>query len=356
MTRYLAVCLLVATAARVHAQQPVIQNGRVETRQATAIDRELTAVGSGPDTVWVLWREPMVDGDPRLCSTWSDGRIFARGETLEPRQTGAEPTQFPAPSNLPLEANTNVVVLLRIVGGAVERMRVIGDDCPIDAGGRAVYVLNGITASESVRYLESLTNIGALNVSANRRLAESAASAIGLHRDAAATAVLDRLIDRATDRTLRRIAASALARTRGAHGFERVTALLKDERDREMRASLVGALAESTQPQVSEALLGLARTDQDGSVRADAAYRYVMRTGQAGFAAARTILTSDADDNVKRRIVAGVASWPSSTGAPILIDLARTSPSLVVRKEAVSALSRSKDPGALKFLEELVTR
>src|SRR5690348_8460572 len=100
MTRYLAVCLLLTAAAgNAGAQQPVIQNGRVETRQATAatnIDRELAAVGSGPDPVWVAWRQPMVDGDPRLCSTWSDGRVFARGETLEPRPMGAEPTPFPA--------------------------------------------------------------------------------------------------------------------------------------------------------------------------------------------------------------------------------------------------------------------
>ena len=356
MTRYLAVCLLLAAAARANAQQPVIQNGRVDTRQATAIDRELTAVGSGPDPVWVAWRQPMVDGDPRLCSTWSDGRIFARGESLEPRPMGAEPTQFPSPTNVRLEANTSVVILVRMVGGTLERMRVVGDDCPIDAGGRTVYMLNGVTPAESIRYLESLTSIAALNVSANRRIAESAASAIGLHRDPAATAALDRLSDRAMDRSLRRIAASALARTRGAHGFERVTALLKDERDRDARLSLVSALAESPQPQVSETLLALARTDPEASVRADAAYRYVTRTGQAGFAPARAILTSDTDDNVKRRIVSGVASWPANTGAPVLIDLARTSASLVVRKEAVSALSRSKDPGALKFLEELVNR
>src|SRR5262245_2659639 len=256
MTRLLVTAAALALAASVSAQQPTVQNGRVETRQATAVDRELSALGAGPDAVWVGWRAPMVDGDPNVCSTWSDSRYFSRGESLEPRPMGADQPAFPAPSGpVRLEGNTNVVILARMIGGTLERLRVIGDDCPIDAGGKTVYMLNGITPAESARYLETLTRLEALNVSANRRLAESAVTAIGLQRDQAATAALDRLSAAGVDRSLRRQAVSALARTRGAHGYEVVTALIKTERDRDTRQGFVSALAESNQPQVPDALL-----------------------------------------------------------------------------------------------------
>jgi HEAT repeat protein len=299
----------------------------------------------------------MVDGDPNVCSTWGDGRVFVRGETLEARPLGSQPPQFPtAAGPARLESGTAVVVLARMVEGRLERLRAIGDDCPIDAGGRTVYWLNGITPAESVRYLDGLTRSDALNISTNRRIAESALAAIALHRDPAATAVLDRLSGREGDRLLRRQAASALARTRGAHGFERVSALLKDESDRDMRQALVSALGESPQPAATDALLALAKADTNGTVRAEAAYRYVRRAGQAGLQAALALLNTDTDDNVKRRVVSAIALLPAPTSSPVLIELARTNPSLVVRKEAVSALGRSKDTGAVQFLEELVNR
>src|SRR6185503_17323674 len=89
------------------AQQPSIQNGRVEPRNATSLDREVATLGGGPDPVWVAWRAPMVDGDPNVCSTWGDGRVFVRGETLESRPLGSQAPQFPAATGpARLEAGT----------------------------------------------------------------------------------------------------------------------------------------------------------------------------------------------------------------------------------------------------------
>ena len=62
-----------------------IQNGKVETRAGTSLDRELTALGAGREATWVAWRLPMIDGDRRSCSTWTaDGQLQYRGEVLEP--------------------------------------------------------------------------------------------------------------------------------------------------------------------------------------------------------------------------------------------------------------------------------
>lgn len=255
-----------------------------------------------------------------------------------------------------MEAGTQLVVLARVVDGGLDRLRTVDDGCPMDAGGRSLYWLTGITSAESVRYLDTLTRQDAINITANRRAAESAISALSLHRDAAATAVLDRLSVRGGERTLRRPAFNALARTRGAHGLQQLQTLLASEVDTDMRQALTTAIAESPQPEATAALLALARDEPAANVRGDAANRYVRRAGQAGVTNALALLNTERDDNVKRRIVNGIADLPPSISTPALLNLARTNTNLAVQKEAVNALGRSKEPAALSLLEELVRK
>jgi hypothetical protein len=344
---------LALSAAEV--QRPSIQNGRVETRAATTIAREITAVGTSASPVWVAWSVPMVQGDRNLCSNWSDGYTFVRGETLE-RTDGSRPTTVaPAGGPVRLEGGTSLVVLARILDGQLERVRSIGDDCPVDAGGVTIHWLTGVTPAESVKYLDGLTRVEPLNVSATRRLAEAAVSALALHQDPSAVPVLDRLSSTATpDGNLRRQAASALAAHRGAQGFDRVVALVKNERGHDLRRSFVGAIAQSPIAQATDALLEIARTDADASVRGEAALRYIRRAGQPALATALAMLDKDPNDEVKRRIISGIGSLPESVAAPALIQLAKSHPSVVVRKDAVSALGRFSDPQARALLEELL--
>jgi hypothetical protein len=54
----------------VFQQSPVpIQNGKVETRQASSIDREVTAAGALGDPVWIARRAPLQPGDRNLCES-----------------------------------------------------------------------------------------------------------------------------------------------------------------------------------------------------------------------------------------------------------------------------------------------
>ena len=355
MRRVLTVILAATCVGGLAAQRPNIQNGRVETRAATSIARELTAVGASGSPVWVAWSVPMVAGDRTLCSSWSDGYTFMRGEILE-RMDNSRPTPLPPPAGpARLEAGTSLVVLARLFEGRLERIRTIGDDCQIDASGTTIHWLTGITPAESVQFLDGLTRADALNVSATRRLAEAAVSAIALHQDASAFPALDRLSSLTTaDSGLRRQAVSGLAAYRGAQGFERVVALIKAEQNRDQRRSYVSALAQRPHEKAIDTLLEIARTDTDANVRGEAVLRYMRRAGQPSLATALVILDKDPDDEVKRRVVSGISTLPESVAAPALIQLAKTHPSVVVRKDAVSALGRLKDPQARALLEELL--
>jgi HEAT repeat protein len=234
-------------------------------------------------------------------------------------------------------------------------MRTLADDCPIDAGGRSVHWLSGITPAESVRFLESLTRtdrVDRFSLTSRRYTAESALTAISLHRDAAADAVLDRL---AATGDMRQRAAQALASTRGAHGFATVQKLLAAEKEPEMRRLLVGALGTTRETGTAEALRPFLR-DSDARIRAEAVYWFAQRGGAPAIGEVTKIVESDADDNVRKRGVSGLSRLPANESVPVLIQLARTSQNPVVRKEAVSVLSRSKDPRAVALMEELIKR
>jgi HEAT repeat protein len=274
---------------------------------------------------------------------------------LDDRMSGQRPAA-PPPSTapVPIERGTALVVLARVVDGRLERLRTIDDACPIDAGGRGIRWLTGITPVASVEYLDGLTRAESLSVGTTRRIAEAAVSAIGLHDTPTAMATLDRLITKDANQGLRRHVVTVLASARGRAGFERVKALISGETDNNLRQHAVSALAQSPEPAVADTLLSLARTDKAANVRAEAASRYVRRVGPPAIETSLKLLENETDDGVRRRIVSAIGSLPNGAGTPSLIQLARTHTNLHVRKEAVAALGRSSDPSARGVLEELL--
>jgi hypothetical protein len=187
---------LVLAAVGLTAQTPQIQNAQVETRAVTSLSRDVAALTAQATTPrWVAWQVPMIDGERGLCCTYySDGMVNpVRGCTMEPADPDAArtPPDFPAPTGpVQLEAGTTLTVYVRLVEGRIERMRVLSDDCPVDAGGREVQWLTGVSGADSVAFLRQLAINEALDVDVRSRLATAAVRGIALHRDPAAVATL----------------------------------------------------------------------------------------------------------------------------------------------------------------------
>ena len=359
-------CLLAfAFVSAVAAQQPQIQNGKVEVRKDTAIERAIASVpAAGPDLpTWVAWKVPMIAGDRDMCSWYSDrtgtlrgtyiddGVVTMIGDTTHPRP------QIAAPSGpVPLEAGTNVVLLARVLEGKVERLRLVGDDCPMDAGGRTVYWLEAVTPAESLRYLTGLAQ-GPSDRSLygqERTLAESAVRAIAYHRDPAADPVLEQFAAGQRDANLKRQATTYLGSMRGAPGAAALARFLAAEKDIDARRSLIAALGQSQAPAAVDTLRGLLR-DPEARVRSEAAYYYVIRGGAGALPEAQKLLASETADTVKTRIVSAIGRLPADTSIPALLQLARGD-NAVVRKQATSTLAQSKDPRAVAFMEAILKR
>jgi len=196
MTRSAIALLFIVAAVGLTAQTPQIQNAQVETRAVTSLSRDVAALTAQATTPrWVAWQVPMIDGERGLCCTYySDGMVSpVRGCTMEPTGPDAArtPPYFPTPTGpVQLEAGTTLTVYVRLVEGRIERMRVLSDDCPVDAGGREVQWLTGVSGADSVAFLKQLAIDESLDVDVRSRLATAAVRGIALHRDAAAVGTL----------------------------------------------------------------------------------------------------------------------------------------------------------------------
>lgn len=358
MKAFSVVVFLAALTAAPIAQQQV-QNGRVERRQAASIDRELGATSSA-EPVWMAWRVPMVEGRRDLCSWYVDDSIATRGFLVEPAPGSPGRPQITPPTGaVPIEAGTGLVTLVRVVEGRVERLRTLSDDCPIDAGGRTIYWLDGVAPAESLKFLDGLTRATSPAIldrvagEARRSIATSAIGAIALHHDPGAETILLRLATGDPDTTLRRQAGTRLA-SRSQRGFDEIRKLIASEQNQSVRRGFVSALGQTRFPATAEALLALARSDADAAVRGDAIYYYASAAGPAGVSNVVAVIENDADDRVRTRGVQGIATLPDADRVEPLISLARTSTNAAVRKQAVSSLSHSKDPRAFAFIEGIL--
>ena len=355
--------LVLGLASTASAQQPSIQNGKVETRKVAALDKEIAtlAAGAATEPVWVGWRVPIVDGERGGCSTWVDDNYYWRGSVLDYSPLGSTtsmtrpPQTTPPAGALPLEGGTGLVVLLRLIDSRVERMQRLADDCPLDAGGRTVYWLDGVTPAESLRVLDGYTReevFERLSMNARRSLTRSALEAIAWHRDPGANPILDRIAT-SSNSELRTAAITLLGSRRGAHGFASLQKMLQGERMPNTRVELVNAIGQTRESGTVGALRALIK-DSDAKVRAAAVYYFAIRGQQAVVPEVTAVVDSDTDVNVRKRAVSGLARLPTDAAIPMLIQIARTNKDPEVKKQAVSLLSQSRDPRAVAYMEEIL--
>jgi hypothetical protein len=330
------------------------QHVQLETRTGASVAAEIQSIARAANSAWIAWRVPMIAGDRHLCSSWSAGDVPMHGELLTQTGPDAMPRLTPPSGPLRLDAGTGLVLLARTSGGHLERLRVVTDDCPIDGGDSTVFWLAAATPAASLAFLDTVSRDPSL-AAPNERLAEAAVTAISLHADDAADAMLERLLAPDFPAAVRQRALAALAGNRGAHGFEAVIAALPRVSEASAQAA-IAALVENPDPRVAPALLRLTQQDPVAAIRAAAVAAYARRAGAAALPDVLAVVANDSADTVKRRAVSAIGTMPGSEPLDSLIALARGSGSLAVRKEAVSVLSRSADPRARQVLEAIVAQ
>ncbi len=352
---------LLALPAAASAQR--ITNGRVERVAVTrALAGEITALASrSSEPFWVGYTLPVVAGDRVMCcfsSRGADGMVFTTGRgsdaectgcSLEP--SGGGPAAAAAASGGPvqLEGATEFLVMARVAGGTVGKIRTFSADCPLDAGGRTVYWLTGVTPAASFAWLTDFVREG------NRR-SGPAIAAVAMTAGPDADRVLDRLVATGQPAKVREQAAFWLGEARGRHGFDTLRRLIATDPNDDVRKRAVFALSRSDQPEMVDTLIALARDDRNPRVRGEALFWLAQEAREKAVGPISDAIANDPDTAVKKRAVFALSQLPKDESVPRLIEVARTNRNPEVRKQAMFWLGQSKDPRALEFFQEILGR
>jgi hypothetical protein len=329
--------------------QPRVTNARMETRAVSgSLDATFRAVVNQQSVpAWIGYAAPMIAGDRSLCCWNSNNGITCQGCMLEPGTASFPATA--ASGTVHLEGATEFYVFFRVEAKQVEKIRTFSVDCNVDAGGLLFILLTGVKANESVALLESLA------AGADRKLANSAISAIGMHRDPAADAALDRFTAASQPEEIRREAVFWLGNARGRQGFESLQRILRSDPSDRVRERAVFALTQSKEPGAIPEMVRVAREDSTARVRGQALFWLAQTaTRQISEDAIRRAIETDPETEVKKKAVSALTQIRNGDGVPLLIEIAKTNRNAAVKKEAMVWLGRSKDPRAVKFFEDLL--
>jgi hypothetical protein len=314
-------------AVCIWAQQPQVENAKLETRALTgSLASQLASSGAGP--FWAAWSEPIIPGQHGdMC--WSNGG--------NEHATGAP---------VRLEGQTSLLVLVRMENAQIDQIRMASLDCRFDGGGLPFYWLTAVPAAESVNWLKA-------QVAGSR--ADSAIFAISMHAGPAADRALDDFAAPSQPDRVREKAAFWLGTSRGAHGVDVLKRMLANDPSQQVRDQVIFALSQSKDPSGMAAVMDAAKNDKNAQVRSKALFWLAQKAAnkQTQDVISNAVL-NDPDRAVKEQAVFALQQLPEGQGVPLLINVAKNNPDPAVRKKAIFWLGQSKDPRALDFFAQVL--
>ena len=336
------------------AQQPHVQNARMETRAVSgALDAAFRSmVNAQTSPAWAGYAVPIIPGDRQSCC-WNND---VRGCFLEPR-TSNQTVAVPANQTVKLEGPSELIVLFRIENRQVGKIRTFTPECELDAGGLPFVWLTGVKPSDSVHLLLALAkeNSAAPADREQVRKADSAVGAIAMHSDPAADPALEELLGATYPDQVRRQAIFWLGNARGTRGFQLVTKIVREDPNDKIREHAVFALTQNKDPQALSVVAGVAHNDKSPRVRGQALFWLAQKAGQKiAESAINDAIANDPETEVKKKAVFALTQMPHNDGVPLLIQVARTNHNAEVRKQAMFWLGQSKDERALAYIEEVL--
>jgi HEAT repeat protein len=320
--------LLMLAALPLLAQPKLLVNAKTDTKSAAAgLEREFKALLTAqPQPAWIAYEVPAVRGGEMGCEYVRDGVSISGVVHLEPPD--------------------HAVILFRVEGNAVNKLRSLSPDCEIDAGGLPVHWLTDVSPAQSVALLATYIPHSELD-------SNGALGAIAVHSDAAADPVLDRYLAPNQPEFLRKRIAS-LEGQRGLHGVEVLKNVLANDISEGVKQSALSGLARNKEPQALDLLIATARTSKEPRTRMQAISSLNRKTGKAVLDTINSAIANDPDVQVRKRGVDALGSLPDGAGVPALIQLVKSSKDVDVRKQAMNKLQNSHDSRAEAFFEEVL--
>jgi hypothetical protein len=357
LAAFLTVSLGTTGVASAYAEGGVagLVNAKVETRVSTAgLEREArTLLATRPGPFWMGYAVP-AQGKPTMCCWSSTDEVGGCGGCRLEGETGKGGFAVQRKEPLPLEGPPRLRILLRGEDGKVERLRMVSEDCALDAGGLPFVWIDGVRPADSTAYLAGLVGAEVGGRKPGKRRDDAALAAIAYTDDPSADAALERFVAQGQPEERRKQAAFWMGQARRARGLEVLSRLVRADPSPRFREHVIFALSQSREPAAVDRIVDVARRDEDGHVRGQALFWLAQTASRRAAPAIETALEDDPEVEVKKKAVFALSQLPKDEGVPLLIRLARTHKNVEVRKQAMFWLGQSHDARALAFFEDVL--
>jgi hypothetical protein len=335
-------CLAASTAL---AQTPQVANARIENASAAAgLEAAVRQAGKGP--AWIGWTVPMVVGKYYNCCWSHDGDWKNMKKTacrLEARNQNWGGT-----SDVKVPAEQDLMVLVRLEGGEIEKVRGFSSTCPLDAGGLRFVWLGSARPEESVNLLAKTAQ------RSSRNLIDEALSTLAYHRNARADEVLEEMASAPNSGKTREQALFWLGQSRGERGARFLTRVIEDDPDDNIREKAIFSLSQSHSSGAADTLIHASRDDRSAKVRGEALFWLAQMNDPKSPDAILQAIRKDPDMGVRKKGVFALSQLKDGRGVPLLVQVGKETKDREIRKEALFWLAQSNDPEALKYLDRVL--
>jgi len=341
---------------------PKVVNGHVEKRTLSAsLSQEFQSLlDKTSEPIWVGYAEPQVVGDRLLCcGNYDVMRDKVRGRCgdcrLEGRDDASNVTSNDS-GKVRLEGARRIVVLFRVEQKQIGKIRVVSEDCTLDAGGKALVWFTGVKPAESVTWLTGFVAEEKRRGHGMHRMDDEALTAIAMHADVAADRALESFVTPDKPRELREQTAFWLGEARGKTGLTALEKMAKSDPSPDVREQVSFAYSVSHEPGALGDMIRMAHEDESAQVRGQALFWLAQKAGEKAVGAIKGAIENDPDTEVKKQAVFALSQLPEDEGVPKLIEVAQTNRNPEVRKQAMFWLGQSEDSRALAFFEKVLTQ
>lgn len=338
---------------------PKTENAKVEQRAvAGRFAQTVDAWAKSADHAqWLAYSVPAVSGDRQVCcgnGNWNDNSGNCGPCRLEGSDHGNSINL--RGDKVKLEGPQSLLVLLRADARKIGKIRVVSEDCTIDAGGLQVIWLTGVNPAESVRYLETIVDTKEFDERGGNRLSHGALTAIALTGDPSADNAIANFTAPDKPEGMRKEASFWAGEARGAAGLVLLKRMAKSDPSSEVRAHVTFALSISRENDAVDEMIRMAHEDASTHVRGQALFWLAQKAGKKASSTITGAIDNDPDTEVKKKAVFALSQMPKDQGVPKLIEVAQNNRNAEVRKQAMFWLGQSNDPRALDFFEKVLSK
>jgi HEAT repeat protein len=215
--------------------------------------------------------------------------------------------------------------------------------------------ISALGSTNDERALDVLREIAMGPTYADQSPTDSAIHALASHENARAVAVLGEVATRGQNLRARTHAIELLSRRRGENVVDEMLRLYDAVPEVQVKKYVVAGFANRKDPRALNKLIEIARSASDVQLRAQAIRSIPNRGDEQDLDVLLSLYDSERDNDLKNHLLSAIGQYQNQRAFQKLEQVVRNSAEpLERRKSAIGYLSRSKDPGVMKFLEDLL--